>query len=90
MECTLKGRDPFAVVATLGTTILGGFDPIKEIADVCADEGLWLHTDVRKRVLFAYIYCHEKLRNLPHRHTNLFWPAAAKTIRTPVWAYDSI
>src|SRR4051794_19500899 len=40
------GRRPIAVVATLGTTSSTSVDPVAEIADVAAEEGLWLHVDV--------------------------------------------
>lgn len=40
------GRIPFFVSATAGTTVLGAFDPINEIADICEKHGLWLHIDV--------------------------------------------
>ncbi|XP_064095455.1 acidic amino acid decarboxylase GADL1-like [Macrobrachium nipponense] len=40
-----NGKEPFFVNATAGTTVLGSFDPIKEIADVCEKEKLWLHVD---------------------------------------------
>ena len=33
------------VNATAGTTVLGAFDPIDAIADVCDDHLLWLHVD---------------------------------------------
>jgi L-2,4-diaminobutyrate decarboxylase len=44
---TLKreGRIPFAVSATAGSTATGLFDPLDEIANVCASEGVWMHVD---------------------------------------------
>lgn len=41
-----KGHIPFFVNATSGTTVLGAFDPINEIADICEKYGMWLHVDV--------------------------------------------
>ena len=43
-----KGHIPFFVCCTSGTTVLGAFDPINEIADICEKYGMWLHVDVRK------------------------------------------
>ncbi|RWA11698.1 hypothetical protein EKO27_g3401 [Xylaria grammica] len=40
-----KGMTPLYVNATAGTTVLGSFDPFHEIADVCAEFGLWMHVD---------------------------------------------
>jgi aromatic-L-amino-acid decarboxylase len=39
------GRLPMAVVATAGTTSTTSVDPIEAIADVCAEQGIWLHVD---------------------------------------------
>ncbi len=39
------GRVPCAVVATSGTTVLGAFDPLREIAAVCRRHDVWLHVD---------------------------------------------
>ncbi|HTQ78872.1 MAG TPA: pyridoxal-dependent decarboxylase [Thermoanaerobaculia bacterium] len=39
------GRLPLAVVATAGTTSTTSIDPIPEIADLCEQEGIFLHLD---------------------------------------------
>ncbi|NXY80464.1 CSAD decarboxylase, partial [Glareola pratincola] len=40
-----EGAEPFFVCATCGTTVLGAFDPLGSIADICQRHGLWLHVD---------------------------------------------
>lgn len=49
------GHIPFFVTATAGTTVLGAFDPIAEIADICDKYGLWLHIDVSTRHLIYHV-----------------------------------
>ncbi|MBC8370063.1 MAG: aminotransferase class V-fold PLP-dependent enzyme [Planctomycetes bacterium] len=40
-----NGCVPCAVVATCGTTVLGAFDPLKQIASICRKHDIWLHAD---------------------------------------------
>lgn len=44
-EDRAAGIHPLAAVATAGTVSTGVVDPLEEIADVCAAEGLWFHVD---------------------------------------------
>jgi aromatic-L-amino-acid decarboxylase len=41
----MRGFQPMAVVATVGTTSTASVDPIIEIANVCRKEKIWLHID---------------------------------------------
>ncbi|KAK0067625.1 glutamate decarboxylase 1, partial [Biomphalaria pfeifferi] len=40
-----EGKKIIMVNATCGTTVLGAFDPVAEIADLCEDHHVWLHVD---------------------------------------------
>jgi aromatic-L-amino-acid decarboxylase len=44
-EDRAAGVTPLAVVATLGTTSTTSVDPVRDIADLCQRERVWLHVD---------------------------------------------
>lgn len=55
-----EGLVPTYVNATAGTTVLGAFDPIDQIADVTEKYGIWLHVDgaYMGGVIFSEDYKH--------------------------------
>lgn len=40
-----EGKKPFFVAATCATTMMGAYDPIDEMADICEKHNIWLHAD---------------------------------------------
>ncbi|CAB0016708.1 unnamed protein product [Nesidiocoris tenuis] len=40
-----EGKIPLIVNCTSGTTVLGAFDPLEEIAKICEAHGIWMHVD---------------------------------------------
>ncbi|XP_019340342.1 cysteine sulfinic acid decarboxylase isoform X2 [Alligator mississippiensis] len=44
-QAQVEGAVPFFVSVTCGTTVLGAFDPLVAVADVCERHGLWFHVD---------------------------------------------
>ena len=52
-NCLVENKKIFAIVATLGTTIRGAIDPIKDISDICKERNIWLHIDGSIGGIFA-------------------------------------
>ena len=55
-----NGLEPFFVNATAGTTVLGAFDDIETISNVCEKHNLWLHVDGA--------YCGGVIFSKKHKH----------------------
>lgn len=45
LECLSENQIPLLVSLTAGTTVLGAFDPINPVADICEKYKIWLHVD---------------------------------------------
>jgi len=52
-KCSVENKKIFAIVATLGTTVRGAVDPIKEISEICKQRNIWLHIDGSIGGIFA-------------------------------------
>ena len=52
-KCLIENKKIFAIVATLGTTVRGAIDPIKEISEICKEKNIWLHIDGSIGGIFA-------------------------------------
>jgi len=52
-KCLIENKNIFAIVATLGTTVRGAIDPIKEISEICKERNIWLHIDGSIGGIFA-------------------------------------
>jgi glutamate/tyrosine decarboxylase-like PLP-dependent enzyme len=48
-----KGLNPWAIVASAGTTDSGAVDPLDDMATIADTEGLWLHVDGAYGAMFA-------------------------------------
>ncbi len=52
-KCSIENKKIFAIVATVGTTVRGAIDPIKEISEICKQRNIWLHIDGSIGGIFA-------------------------------------
>jgi sulfinoalanine decarboxylase len=70
-----SGFHPFLISATSGTTVIGAFDPLTDLADLAQEHGLWLHVDAALGggVMFSKKQGH--LLNGVKRADSLAWSA---------------
>uniref|UniRef100_A0ABM5GPF6 Acidic amino acid decarboxylase GADL1 isoform X1 n=1 Tax=Pogona vitticeps TaxID=103695 RepID=A0ABM5GPF6_9SAUR len=68
-----EGSAPFFVSATAGTTVLGAFDPLDEIADICERHDLWLHVDASWGGSALLSRKHRRLLHGIHRANSVAW-----------------
>ncbi|MGE5182272.1 MAG: pyridoxal phosphate-dependent decarboxylase family protein [Acidobacteriota bacterium] len=70
-----QGRRVIGLVAASGSTATGAFDPLDELADLCAREELWLHVDAAHGGGAAMSLGHRhKLRGI-ERADSVVWDA---------------
>jgi glutamate/tyrosine decarboxylase-like PLP-dependent enzyme len=87
------GVTPIAVVGSAGTTGTGAIDPLEEIADICAERGIWYHVDAAYggagvlapdlRALFAGIERADSITFDPHKWLYTPQPSASLLVRDP-------
>lgn len=69
------GRKVVAVVASACSTSTGAFDPLPEIADFCAEKGVWLHVDGAHGASFVLSPKHRALVAGLERADSVVWDA---------------
>ncbi|XP_023218241.1 cysteine sulfinic acid decarboxylase-like [Centruroides sculpturatus] len=73
LEAKRKGNKPYFVCATAGTTVLGAYDPLSPLADVCQRHGLWLHVDAAWGGAAAFSEKHRHLLDGIDRVDSVTW-----------------
>jgi len=87
------GRKPAIVVGNAGTVNTGAIDPLDELADLCAREGLWFHVDgaygalasvsPRLKPLFRGLERADSVAADPHKWLYVPYEAGATLVREP-------
>jgi aromatic-L-amino-acid decarboxylase len=89
-EDLAAGRQPFAVVATIGTTSATAVDPVAEIAHVAREHNLWLHVDAAyagsaaaaPEMRWAFAGCEQADSFVMNPHKWLFTPMDCSVLFT--------
>ena len=87
------GRRPAIVVGNAGTVNTGAIDPLDELAELCASEGLWFHVDgaygamagisPRLKPLFRGLERADSVAADPHKWLYVPYEAGATLVREP-------
>jgi len=73
MRAKNDGLHPYFVHATAGTTVIGAYDPIDAIADICEKHDLWLHIDAAWGGGAFVTTKHRHLIKGAHRADSIIW-----------------
>lgn len=74
-EAKRGGKTPVAVVATSGSTPVGAFDPLEEIAEISEKHGIWYHVDGAHGASMQLSKKHRHLLQGIERSTSVAWDA---------------
>jgi aromatic-L-amino-acid/L-tryptophan decarboxylase len=98
-EDRAAGLRPFLVIPAAGTTNTGAIDPLAAVADVAADEGLWMHVDAayggffrlteRGRIWFDGIERADSITVDPHKGLFLPYGTGGLVVRDGVALRDA-
>ena len=89
-ELRRRGQEPMAIVATEGTTDFGSFDPLEQVVEIAAGDGVWLHVDAAYggALLLSQRY-RRKLAGIERAdsvtidfHKAFYQPISCSTVRT--------
>ncbi|NNE27416.1 MAG: aminotransferase class V-fold PLP-dependent enzyme [Saprospiraceae bacterium] len=78
-----EGKAPFFINATIGTTVLGAIDPLRDIAEVAKRHGIWLHADAAFYGSFIFSKKNNHLADALEL-TDSFSMNAHKMLSTPI------
>ncbi|XP_064594414.1 cysteine sulfinic acid decarboxylase-like isoform X2 [Liolophura sinensis] len=73
LQAKERGEVPLFVMATGGSTVLGCFDPLPAVADICQEHDIWMHTDACWGGTTLLSAKHKHLLDGIHRSDSVSW-----------------